>query len=168
MLSMRTDQWFPAAEDRNVMGRFIEVESVDVAKTKDAEAKGEEIPPGGFIITRPALASKVVGSHDESVQLVKPFNARELQSRFPGAWEHFQKLKAQQVTGEGGMQVVQTVAGTPLDKADFLPRDRMPWLALQGIQTIEQLRDLSDQAAQNMGRDVVRWRKQADQFLKRT
>jgi len=170
---MSQDMWFPSLESRNVVGRYTEVESVDPVKSREA---GEEI-----LMTRIALESKVVGSHDASVQVVKPFNAKELQKRFPGAWEFFEAKKAKRAAvitaavekGEEPEPVEEpeiqlTIDGTPLDKADFLPRDRMPWLAMQGVQTIEQIRDLSDQQVMNMGQGVGKWRKQAKAFLERT
>lgn len=162
------DMWFPSLESRNVVGRYIDVESVDPVKSREA---GEEV-----LMRRTALESKVVGSHDASVQVVKPFNAKELQKRFPGAWEHYEKKSAKRAAvierGDEPVEelpeIPQTIPGTPLDKADFLPRDRMPWLAMQGVQTIEQIRDLSDQQVQNMGQGVAKWRRQAKAFLERT
>lgn len=163
---MLSEVWFPAAESKNVVGRFVDVESVDAAKTREAEAKGEPVP---VMIRRPALQSKIVGSHDVSVQLVKPFNASALRSRFVGAWEHYEAAKSRPAPVVEDVPLIeQTIPGTPLHKADFLPKDRVAWLALQGVQTIEQLRDLSDGVVQNMGRDVAQWRKKADAFLKRT
>lgn len=161
------EMWFPAVESRNVVGRYTDVESPDPVKSREA---GEEV-----MLRRTALQSKVVGSHDVSTQLVKPFNEKELRKRFPGAWEYYEqravKREAQIESGVNPieeMEIPQTIPGTPLDKADFLPRDRMPWLAMQGVQTIEQIRDLSDQQVQNMGQGVGKWRRQAKAFLERT
>lgn len=154
------DVWFPAVESKNVVGRFVDVESVDAAKSREEHRE--------VMIRRPALEAKVVGSHDISVQLVKPFNERELRGRFPGAWEHYEAKRSQPQQDIDVPVVLQTIKGTPLDKSDFLPRDRILWLMMQGIQTIEQLRDLSDQQVMNMGQGVGKWRRQAKAFLERT
>lgn len=157
---MRHDLWFPALESKNVVGRFIDLEYVDVAKSREAEKE--------VMATRPALESKVVGSTDISHQPVKPFNAKELRTRFPGAWEAYEAAKASPEPEPEVRTLRQSIPGTPLDKSDFLPRDRMPWLYDQGVQTLEQLRDMSDAQVQNMGRGAAHWRKQAKAFLERT
>lgn len=159
---MMQDQWFPAAESRNVIGRFVDAPVVQAAKSRD---KGEEV-----VEMWPALQSKVIGSHDVSMQIVKPFNAKELRGRFPGAWDHYEKQKAapRPAVVDEAPQLPMEIDGTALHKADFLPKDRIPWLHAQGIQTLEQLAGLSDTIVQNLGRDATKWRKQADAFLKRT
>lgn len=159
---MLNEHWFPASESKNVVGRFVDVPVVHAAESRE---RGEEV-----VIYRAGLQSKVVGSHDVSMQVVKPFNAKALQQRFPGAWEHYEKQKAvaKPVVEDDAPQLPMSISGTPLHKADFLPKDRVPWLHMQGIQTLEQLAGLSDGVVQNLGRDVTRWRKQADAFLKRT
>lgn len=160
------EMWVPAVDSKNVVGRFVDMPSVDVAKSREA---GEEV-----LIHRPALQAKVVGSHDVSVQLVKPFNAKELQKRFPGSWEHYEKhVKGKPEPADDVPVIMPEVDGTPLSKIvsgpnAFLPKDRVPWLNVQGIHTVEQLAGLSDSICQNLGRDVTRWRKQSEQFLKRT
>jgi hypothetical protein len=161
------EHWFPAsASNAQVMGRFVDVETVD---PKASEKAGRSVYK-----LIPALQSKVVGSHDVSVQVVKPFNASELKSRFPGAWEAYEAMKnaaaqASAVAAAPEPEVIaRTVKGTPLSKADFLPRGSMEWLERQGVQTIEQIAGLSDQAVQNMGREVGKWRKQAKAWLERT
>jgi len=154
------DLWFPATESKNVVGRFIDVEGVDAAASRE---KGEEVK-----IMRPALESKVTGSHDIACQLVKPFNAKELKARFPGAWDHYETVKGTAAPEPEIPVIRQTIPGTPLTKADFLPRDRIGWLMDQGIQTIEQIRDLTDGQVQNMGQGVSKWRRSAREFLQRT
>jgi hypothetical protein len=153
------EQWFPAKDSRTVMGRFREIEVIDPVKSAELDQPVTKL--------RLALESKVVGSHDVAVQAVKPFNKRELSARFPGAMEHYEASKEQPQIYTPA-PVVQTVPGTPLADADFIPRDRIEWLAMQGIQTVEQIRDLSDSQIQGMGREMGKWRKQADAFLKRT
>ena len=161
---MYSERWFPApASNAQVMGRFVEIEKVDPVAS---QAAGRPVPK-----RVPALQSKVVGSHDVSVQIVKEFNAAELKARFPGAWDDYVRQKE---AAEGKAEVIEppvvarTIAGHGLEEVDFLPRDRIPWLTLQGVQTVEQLANLSDIAAQTMGRDVIKWRKAAVEWLKRT
>lgn len=155
------ETWFPAAESRNVVGRFIDVESVDAAASREAHTE--------VLIRRPALQSKVIGSHDVAVQLVKPFNSDALRKRFPGAWDYYERTKSVAQPGEPDVPVIeQIVQGTPLHKADFLPRDRIEWLMVQGVHTIEQVRDLSDAQVQNMGQGIGKWRRAAKAFLERT
>lgn len=153
------EQWFPAKDSRTVMGRFREIEVVDPIESEKQARSVTKL--------RLALESKVVGSHDVAVQAVKPFNKNELASRFPGALEHYEASKDQPQIYTP-VPVKQTIPGTPLADADFIPRDRLEWLAMQGLQTVEQLRDLSDGQVQGMGREMGKWRKQADAFLKRT
>lgn len=158
---MLREQWFPAVESKNVVGRFDDTEEVDWAKSREEDRE----------VTRmvPVLLAKIVGSVDISVQAVKPFNEKELRKRFPGAWEKYQADKAAAAKGgEAALPFEPTIKGTPLNKADFLPQDRIEWLMLQGIQTIEQIRDLTDAQVQTMGNRVGGWRKAAKSFLERT
>lgn len=162
---MYSERWFPApATNAQVMGRFVDIEKVDPVASREA---GRPVPK-----RVPALQSKVVGSHDISVQILKPFNEAELKSRFPGAWDFYEEQKAaaeQRPEMAAAPEVVsRTIEGHGLDKVDFLPRDRIPWLMMQGVQTVEQLASLPDIAAQNMGRDVFKWRKAAKHWLERT
>lgn len=159
---MRADAWFPAIESNNVLGRFVDIEKEDTAASEKAGHK--------ITVMRPLLQAKVTGSHDISTQIVKPFNQNELAARFPGAWENYQAHKAKGLPKpEVEIPVIeQSVPGTPLHEADFLPKDRIAWLMQQDIQTIEQLRDLSDIQIQKMGHGVSKWRKQAGDWLKRT
>jgi len=147
--------WFPAIESQSVVGRFIEVEVVHPAKSRE---EGREVR-----IIRPALESKVAGSHDTSVQAVKPFNEKALQARFPGAWEHFEKTRGPAEKE----QIVAPAVGTPLDRLDFIPREKLLWLKMQGFSTVEQIALMSDATMQNLGPGVRQWRKKATQLLQK-
>lgn len=155
---MMQERWFPAPESTKVLGRFIDVEVVDPIASEKAKKQ---------VVKRvPALQSKIVGnSVDISTQRVKEFNANELRARFPGAWEHYEASKA---TPASAPVIEQTIPGTPLTDCDFISNDRISWLHLQGIQTVEQLAELSDSIVQGLGRDAAKWRKHAKEFLKRT
>lgn len=156
-----TEQWFPAGGNASstVLGRFIDAERID---KKASEEAGET-----KYRMHPILQSKIAGSHDISAQIVKPFNEKELKDRFPGAWEHYESLKTQP-TPQPTPDVVVAVKGVPLHEADFLPRDKMPWLADLGFSSIEQLASMSDQTCQDLGRGALTWRKKAKEFIART
>ena len=156
---MLQDIWFPAKESSAVVGRFVDIEKVDVKASEEAQRAIMKVVP--------ALEAKVAGGHDISVQIVKPFNKNDLTARFPGAWEHYEKLKAM-TSSEPIVPIIAAIKGMPLDQADFIPRERIRWLAAQGFTTVEQLRDMSDATVQTLGRGALSWRKKATEHLKRT
>jgi hypothetical protein len=151
--------WFRAADSQQVVGRFVDVEVVDV--------KASEAAQKNMYKTVPALQAKIAGSHDISVQAVKPFNRKELIERFPGAWEHYEAHRVSDAPKEE-VPVIKAIKGTPLHTADFIPRERVPMLKELGFSTIEQIRDMSDTVAQGLGRGAITWRKKAKEFLERT
>lgn len=152
-------KWFPASESTLVVGRFIDVEVVDV--------KASELAQKNIYKTVPALESKVTGSHDTSVQAVKPFNKKELTERFPGAWDYYEEHRIVEEV-PAAVPVIAAKRGTPLAQAEFLPRDKLPWLEDMGFSTLEQIRDMSDSTVQNLGRGAMTWRKKAQEQLART
>lgn len=153
------DQWFPCAEGGNVVGKFVDADQVDV---KASEVAGKTI-----YRKIPVLLAKFPGSIDVSSQAVKPSNQRELVGRFPEAWDHYQDLKSKELPPPA-VEVISAPKGIPLDRADFLPRDKVAWLHAQGFTTVEHLRDMSDSVVQNLGRGAATWRKKAGEFLART
>lgn len=153
------DKWFPAVESNQVVGRFIDVEVVDV--------KASELAQKNVYKKVPALQSKIAGSHDISVQAVKPFNKKDLMARFPGAWEHYEENRIEDEP-EPIVPVIAAKKGTPLHAADFLPRDKQRWLEELGFSSVEQLRDMSDSTVQQLGRGALTWRKKAGELLMRT
>lgn len=160
MHSLRKDMWFAGADSwSKVVGRFIDVEVTDI--------KASEIARRTVYKRVPALESKVPGSGDVSVSRVKDFNKKELTDRFPGAWEHYELHHAQD-TAEDEIPVVLGVSGTPLHLADFIPRNAIPRLRDLGFSSLEQIRDMSDTTAQNIGHGAKAWRKKAGEFLART
>lgn len=156
---MSKDKWFQAVESHAVVGRFVDVEQVDV--------KASEAAQKNMYRMIPALQSKIAGSHDISVQAVKPFNKKDLIARFPGAWEHYEEFRAEPEV-ENAVPVVKATKGTPLHLADFLPREKQPLLHELGFSTIEQIAGMSDTIAQGLGRGAITWRKKAGEFLART
>lgn len=156
------EMWFPAKEDSTIVGRIGEANAPDMEKSKAA---------GKTVWKRvPVLLSKVPGSHDVSSQAIKPHNKDELCARFPGAWEYYEKEKGATIDDAVFAAFTKhgiTFTGTPIDRADFLPRDKIAWLITLGFTSIEQLADMNDMTAQNL-KGAVKWRNQAKEFLKRT
>src|SRR3977135_1581672 len=91
---LQPDKWFPAKDSTAVVGRFMDVESNDPIASKKANRAVK--------MYRPGLHAKVAGSQEVSTQVVKEFNRDELTERFPGAWAHYEKLKAAQAAYAGG------------------------------------------------------------------
>jgi hypothetical protein len=154
----RTERWFPAVESNVVVGRFVDVETVDVKASEEAQKNVYKKVP--------ALQAKVAGSQDVSVQAVKPFNAKELKERFPGAWEHYEEIKAMEPAPVVVEVIAQAPKGTPLHEAPFIPRERLAFLHELGFSTIEQVAEMSDTVVQNLGRGAMTWRKKAQEHLK--
>lgn len=160
MQTLRRDTWFAGAGSwSNVVGRFVDVEVTDI--------KASEVEQKTVYKRVPALESKVPGSSDVSVSRVKEFNKKDLTARFPGAWDHYELHHAQD-TAEDEVPVVRGIAGTPLHKAEFIPRNAIPRLQDLGFSSLEQIRDMSDTTAQNIGHGAKAWRKKAGEFLART
>lgn len=157
-------QWFPSAEHTAVVGRFVE-RMIESASASQAAGKST-------YVARTMLESKVAGTMDVSAQVVKPFNEAEFRSRFPGAWEHFQKVveanKARVDVQPDHVPARRDAFGTPLSAVDFLPRDKIAWLGDLGFSSVEQIADMSDAQVQSLGRGAATWRKQAQGWLKRT
>jgi len=146
--------WFPALESQSVVGRVVELEKPHPAKSREAQK------PINVVV--PCMLHKVAGSADYSVTEIKPHTKTEICARFPGAWEYYEKQKAAQPAQP--TEIVQP-EGTPISKADWIPREKLAWLAMQGFQTVEQLAGMSDAQIQNLGMGARTWAKKAKQFL---
>lgn len=154
--------WFPSKEaGANVVGQVSETKTIDIVESEKQKTSCWKMVP--------VLLSKIPGkSHDVSSQAIKPHNKAEICGRFPGAWEAYEARKAQHVTGSViPAAAVASMSGTPIDKADFLPRDKISWLITLGFTTIEQIAAMDDNTVQNL-RGAATWRKKAIEFLKRT
>jgi hypothetical protein len=153
--------WFPSVEDSRIVGRVTEARTCDhVASEKEGKTVWKMVP---------VLESKIPGSLDVSAQAIKPHNRDQLCGRFPGSWEFYTKAKAEHQPGPASPFVPEGIAtsGTPLHVADFLPREKLAWLSELGFSTIEQIAEMSDMTVQNL-KGASKWRKQAQEFLKRT
>jgi hypothetical protein len=157
------ETWFPSKGDSKIVGRVGETRAVDRAASEKA----------GKTVWKsvPCLLSKVPGSIDESSQVIKPHNQKELTDRFPGCWDWYLKMKEQSVDAKAPpspfLPEGASTAGTPLHEADFIPRDKIAWLSSLGFSTVEQIASMDDVTVQNI-RGASKWRKQAQEFLKRT
>lgn len=150
------DVWFPARESQSVVGRVVEVEKVHPALSREAKK--------AVYIMVPVMASKVAGSHDISTQELKPHNRDEICGRFPGAWEAYEKSKGGKV---GEPEIAPVIDGMPIDKAEFISREKLAWLKLQGFSTVEQLAAISDAQMQALGPGARTWAKKAKQLLQK-
>jgi hypothetical protein len=154
------ETWFPSKEDSSIVGRVSEAKTVDKPKS-DIEGKT-------VWKMVPVLLSKVPGSQDVSSQAIKPHNKDQLCGRFPGSWEWYEKEKSMVAAPVASPFVPAGAAsGTPLHDADFMPREKLAWLAELGFSTVEQIANMSDTTVQNL-KGAAKWRKQAQEFLKRT
>ena len=159
MSNLRKDAWFPGAGSwSKVVGRFVDVEVTDIKASEEARKT---------VFKRvPALEHKATGSHDNSFSRVKDFNQVELSERFPGAWDHYVACREQE--DEDRVPVIQGISGTPLHEATFIPKTAFPRLRDLGFMNLEQIAEMTDTAAQNIGHGAKSWRKNAQEFLKRT
>lgn len=150
-------KWFPALDSQNVVGQVQEAEKEHPGKSREV---GRSVK-----IWVPIMAAKVLGgtSVDVSTQEIKPHNQIAVTSRFPGAWERYQELKGEKPQTE----IVAPVAGTPIENANFLHRDRLEYLKHAGFSTVEQLAAMSDAQMQSLGRGAREWRKKAVQHLQK-
>ncbi len=148
--------WFPAVESQSVVGRVVEIEKPHQAKSREAKKP--------VYIMVPAMEHKVAGSTDISHTEIKEHNRAELCARFPGAWEAYEKSKGGKV---GKPTEVAAPDGMPIDRADFIAREKMAWLKLQGFSTVEQLAALNDSQLQSLGPGSRTWKKKAAQLLQK-
>jgi hypothetical protein len=158
------DIWFRSVEKEHggVVGRIADSDCYDRAASEKA---------GTTVYKKvPVLLSKIPGSHDVSSQAIKPHNKETLCKRFPGAWEAYEKEKAERerLAKANGQEEPAVLTGTLLAEADFIPRGQLPRLHSMGFSTVEQLASMSDMVVQNMGRGALSWRKKAKEFLQRT
>lgn len=159
-MQTKKDAWFSGAGSwSKVVGRFVDVEVTDI--------KRSEIERKTVYKRVPALEHKTPGSQDNSFSRVKDFNKKELMDRFPGAWEHYE-MHREQEEPQSEVPVVKAVTGTPLHLADFIPKSALPRLQDLGFSNLEQIAEMSDTTAQNLGHGAKAWRKKAGELLART
>ena len=95
------------------------------------------------------VSISVTGNRDT---FVGPVRASDLE-RFPTAWAAYREGKA------------ETKTGTPLAKVPGLDEARVRELTVANIETVEELADISDLAAQNMGPIFGEFKKIATLYL---
>jgi hypothetical protein len=152
---MQADRWFPQKGTAGVVGRVVEIEKPHPAKSREANR------PINVMV--PALQTKVLkDSSDVSFKELKPHNKDQILADYPGAWDHYLASKG----GDVGKQAeVPQVNGTPIDKADFMPKEKLAGLKMIGFSTVEQLADMSDEQVQSLGPGARNWRKKAKTLL---
>lgn len=138
------EKWFPAAPpEKGVIGRFAYHDILDIPASKEKDEK---------VFQKVIVCwMKAAGSTDVSVVKVKEHNQRELTRRFSDAWRYFQ--------GE-----IVEVDGTPVSALGISNTKELE-LQLQGITTVEQLRDLSDAGCTNVGFGTRKLRELATDYL---
>jgi hypothetical protein len=153
----KRDQWYPARESQAVVGRIIELEYLHAGKSREA---GKPVT-----IMTPVLESKVAGSTDVAHQYLghlPDHDREEICARFPGAWENYEAHKGGDL---GKIKEVPTLQGTPIDRAEWIAREKIAWLRMQGLTTVEQLAAISDAQMQQLGTGARTWAKKAKQYL---
>jgi len=150
--------WFPSKESQRVVGRVIEIEKVHGARSREEKRV--------VTIIVPAMASKVAGEADFSTQELKKHNEHEFKAlcdRFPGAWEAYEKSKAQSPKASDELPPLN---GMSIDKVEFISREKVAWLKMQGFTTVEQLAAIDDSQIQRLGPGARTWKKKAVTLLK--
>lgn len=142
---MANTNWYPAAEERGVVGRFEYLDVLDVPASLEADEERTK----QIIVLR----EKVAASTDDTVRKVRPETQQTMTRRFPDAWKAFQ--------GE-----VVKIAGTPLS-ALGLNDDRITVFRLHGIMTVEQLSEVSDANCSVVGFGTKKLRDEAKAYLEK-
>ena len=151
-----TDKWFPQKGSQAVVGRIVEVEKLHPAKSREAQR------PVSVLV--PCVETKVLkDSADVSVRELKPHNKEQLLADFPGAWEYYEKVKG--AANVNKVEEVPHVEGMPIDRADYIPREKLAWLKIQGFSTVEQLAGMSDAQVMSLGPGARNWRKKAKELV---
>lgn len=153
---MQTDRWFPQKGAPGVVGRVVEMEKPHPAKSRD------ENRPVHIMVA--ALQTRVLkDSSDVSFKELKPHNKDQILADYPGAWEYYVASKG----AEFGKEVeVPPIKGMSIDKADYIPREKLAGLKLLGFSTVEQLAEMSDEQVGSLGPGARSWRKKAQVLLK--
>ena len=137
-------EWFPASDDPNLMGRFVDRPIVDQRKS---EEKGENVYK---MVAMLELRPK--GHKDIAAHRLKPHNSEELIRRFPDSWKSYQ-----------GEQVEMT--GTPLTDLPGLSPERAAGWSIVGIRTVEDLATANDAVLNNLGFGARDHQKKAKNML---
>ena len=149
-------KWFPQKGSQSVVGRIVEIEKLHAALSREAQR------PVNIMV--PCMEMKVLrDSADVSFKELKPHNKAQICADFPGAWEHYESLKGAEI---GKTEEVPPINGMPIDRADYIPREKLAWLKIQGFSTVEQLAEMSDSQVQSLGPGARNWQKKAKALLK--
>lgn len=153
---IRSEKWFPQKGSQSVVGRVVEIEKLHAAQSREAKR------PVNILV--PAMEMKVLkDSSDVSFKELKPHNKDQICADFPGAWEHYENLKGGNTSKT---EEVAPINGMSIDRADYIPREKLAWLKIQGFSTVEQLAEMSDAQVQSLGPGARNWQKKAKALLK--
>jgi len=152
---MLETKWFPQKGSQGVVGRIVEIPKLHAAKSREAQRP--------VTIMVPAMQTKVLkDSADDSFKELKEHNREQICADYPGAWEYYLQSKA----GEPPKpEEVPQIKGMPIDRADFIAREKLTWLKMQGWSTVEQLAGMSDEQVGSLGPGARSWRKKAKELL---
>lgn len=135
--------WYPAANETGVVGRFEYYDQLDVNASKLAdEEKFRQI-----IVCR----MKVVSDVDESIVPLRDFNKQALIKRFPTAWAAFNGEEVQ-------------LDGTALSEIGIGETKVLDY-RINAITTVEQLALLTDAQCEQVGFGTRKQRADAQAFL---
>ncbi len=118
-------------KEPNVVGRFCERPHLNLVKSREQDREIHE--PATFV------EIKVKGSVDLSSIRVKPKAIGEYATRFPSAWEEYQK----KTTVEHD--------GTPLNEFEGMSADKALKFKAGGVYTLEDVANMDDMVCQNSG-----------------
>lgn len=137
-------EFFRAANEKEVVGRFEHFDKVDVKRSLEED---EEVTRKIVV-----LRTKIAGSADVSVVPVKPHNQAALRKRFPDAWDAFQGEEIE-------------LDGTPIKELNGISAEKAEAYALNGIQTVEQMAEAGDHQVELLGFGARKLRQAAQEQI---
>lgn len=157
-------QWYQQRGSRSVTGRFVVIQTVHGLRSREA---GHTV-----WVDSVGLETKIAGSRDISVQLVKPHNVAELAALYPEAYEAFGRDQMDAIwsdaTGPAApaeIEVLPADDATPLTDLKGVGRERAAAWNDRGILSVEMLADLADARTDDLG--LHEWRLKARRHLGR-
>lgn len=158
-----TGEWFQQRGSSAVTGRFTEISVVHGGKSREA---GKPV-----WVTAVGLETKVAGSRDLSVQLVKRGNVDELRRIYPEAYAAFGEARMVEIWDGVAAPAIEDEEipdmpdQTPLTDLKGVGKERAAVWRANGILSMEMLADLADDKLDELG--LFEWRKKARTHLGR-
>ena len=97
---------------------------------------------------------KIIGDPNSVIYKVSE-KSEQLKKDFPKEWASFYK----------GKSPVKTIKTTNLDVLQTMSPRKIDALKLEGVESVEQLAELSDGACHGLGKGTLDYRKEAKEFL---